>query len=195
MRQYEEAHHAYVKTVVFLREWDEEGWERRRTDLESEKKELIGYLRTFDIVLFAMFTVLGIIGLVTVIVVGIPGIMFLIPACIAFINWLGKYNEAAGLVRKFEKEGSLTNVLYDFRNGDRFLNGRLIRGENYIMSMGSGKILRAAEVERLLDYRKNGFAGDTRQLRAEMSDGKTCDLTYISMKGKDEEDIRRLCHI
>ena len=136
MRQYEEAHHAYVKTVVFLREWDEEGWERRRTDLESEKKELIGYLRTFDIVLFAMFTVLGIIGLVTVIVVGIPGIMFLIPACIAFINWLGKYNEAAGLVRKFEKEGSLTNVLYDFRNGDRFLNGRLIRGENYIMSMG-----------------------------------------------------------
>jgi hypothetical protein len=173
-----------------------EGWERSGTDLETEKKELIGYLRTFDIVLFTMFIVLGIIGLVTVIVVGIPGIMFLIPACIAFINWLGKYNEAAGLVRKFEKEGSLTNVLYDFRNGDRFLNGRLIRGENYIMSMGSGKILRAAEVERLLDYRKkNGFAGDTRQLRAEMSDGKTCDLTYISMKGKDEEDIRRLCHI
>ena len=54
--------------------------------METEKKELIGYLRTFDIVLFAMFIVLGIIGLVTVIVVGIPGIMFLIPACIAFIN-------------------------------------------------------------------------------------------------------------
>ena len=181
---------------MFLREWDEEGWERSRTDLKTDKKELIGYLRTFDIVLFAMFIVLGIIGLVTVIVVGIPGIMFIIPACIAFINWLGKYNEAAGLVRKLERDGSLTNVLYDFRNGDRFLNGRLIRGENYIMSMGSGKILRAAEVERLLDYRKkNGFAGDTRQLRAEMSDGKTCDLTYINMKGKDEEDIRRLCHI
>ena len=164
--------------------------------METEKKELIRYLRTFDIVLFAMFIVLGIIGLVTVIVVGIPGIMFLIPACIAFINWLGKYNEAAGLVRKFEKEGSLTNVLYDFRNGDRFLNGRLIRGENYIMSMGSGRVLRTAEVTRLIDYRKkNGFAGDTRQLRAEMADGKTFDLTYISMKGKDEEDIRRLCHI
>ena len=173
-----------------------EGWERSGTDLETEKKELIGYLRTFDIVLFTMFIVLGIIGLVTVIVVGIPGIMFLIPACIAFINWLGKYNEAAGLVRKFEKNGSLTNVLCDFRNGDRFLNGRLIRGENYIMSMGSGRVLRAAEVTRLIDYRKkNGFAGDTRQLRAEMSDGKIYDLTYISMKGKDEEDIRRLCHI
>ncbi|MBQ3407203.1 MAG: hypothetical protein IJH11_08175 [Lachnospiraceae bacterium] len=164
--------------------------------METEKKELIGYLRTFDIVLFCMFIVFGVIGIVTVIVVGLPGVMFLIPACIALINWLGKYNEAAGLVRKMEKDCSLADVLYDFRNGERFLNGRLIRGENYIMSRGTGKVLRVTEVARLLDYRKkNGFAGDTRQLRAEMSDGKVHDLTFVSMKGRDEEDIRRLCYM
>lgn len=105
-------------------------------------------------------------------------------------------DEAAGLVRKLEREDSLAGVLYDFRNGDKFLNDRLIRGENYIMSRGAGKILRAAEVVRLVDYRKkNGFAGDTRQLLAEMSDGKKYDLTYISMKGRDEEDIKRLCYM
>ena len=54
--------------------------------METEKKELIGYLRTFDIVLFCMFIVFGVIGIVTVIVVGLPGVMFLIPACIALIN-------------------------------------------------------------------------------------------------------------
>ncbi len=164
--------------------------------MEMEKKELIEYLRTFDIVLLAMFIVLGIIGLVTLIAVGVQGVMFLIPAVIALINWLGKYNEAAGLVRKLETQGTLTEVLYEFKNGDKFLNGRVIRGENYIMSRGSGKVLRTAEITKLIDYRKkNGFAGDTRQLRAEMSDGKSYDLTYISMKGRDEEDIRRLCYM
>ena len=44
--------------------------------METGKKELIEYLRTFDIVLFAMFVVFGVIGLVTVIVVGLPGVMF-----------------------------------------------------------------------------------------------------------------------
>lgn len=169
---------------------------RCREDLEMEKKELIEYLRTFDIVLLAMFIVLGIIGLVTLIAVGVQGVMFLIPAVIALINWLGKYNEAAGLVRKLETQGTLTEVLYEFKNGDKFLNGRVIRGENYILSRGSGKVLRTAEITKLIDYRKkNGFAGDTRQLRAEMSDGKSYDLTYISMKGRDEEDIRRLCYM
>lgn len=168
----------------------------RGTDLETEKKELIGYLRTFDIVLFCMFIVFGIVGLVTVIAVGLPGIMFLIPACIAFVNWFGKYNEAAGIVRKLEMDGALCDVLNDYGNGDRFLNGRLIRGEYYIMSRGSGRVLRAADVSRLIDYRKkNGFAGDTRQLRAEMTDGKIHDLTFISMKGRDDEDIKRLCYM
>ena len=81
--------------------------------MESRRKELIEYLRTFDIVLFAMFLVFGIIGLVTLIVVGVPGLMFIIPAAVAFFNWLGKYLEVSGFVGKLEKEGELDKVLSD----------------------------------------------------------------------------------
>ena len=64
----------------------------------SGRKELVLYLRVFDIVLFIMFTVFGIVGIITLAVVGIPGIMFIIPACLAFYYWLGKYR-AADLLR------------------------------------------------------------------------------------------------
>lgn len=168
---------------------------RRNIDLESRRKELIEYLRTFDIVLFAMFLVFGIIGLVTVIVVGVPGLMFIIPAAVAFFNWLGKYMEASGLVGKLEKEGEIDRVLSDFKNGEKFLGGRLIRGDFYIMSRGTGKVLKLSEVARISDHRKkNGFAGDSRQLLAEMEDGRNYELTYLSLKGKDDEDIKRLCY-
>lgn len=161
--------------------------------MESAEKELIGYLRIFDIILFAMFILFGIVGIITLVFVGIPGIMFIIPACAAFANWLGKYNEAASCVNRFKKDGTIDCVTDDFRNGERFLNGRVIRGERYLMSRGSGTVFRLDDVVKVYDRTKqNGFAGDTRILLAETRDGKTHELTFLSMKGKDDEDIRRL---
>ena len=63
------------------------------------------------------------------------------------------------------------------------------------MSRGTGKVLKLSEVASISDHRKkNGFAGDSRQLLAEMEDGRNYELTYLSLKGKDDEDIKRLCY-
>lgn len=161
--------------------------------MESTRKELVTYLRAFDVVLFSMFIVFGIVGIVTLVFVGVPGIMFIIPAVLAFSYWHGKYSGAATFVKSLEKDGKLDSVLSDFRDGEKLLNGRLIRGRNYIMSRGSGTVLGTDEVVRLYDCRKkNGFAGDTRVLMAETRDGKQHELTFLSIKGKDDGDIGKL---
>ena len=161
--------------------------------METTKKELIAYLRIFDIILLSMVILFGSLGLVTLIFVGVPGIMFLIPACAAFYHWFTKYNEAARLVRELEKNGSLPKVLADFRDGEKFLNGRVIRGESFLMSRGSAKVFALKNVIRIFDtYKKNGFAGETRHLMAELTDGKIYALTFLSQKGKDDDDLRRL---
>ena len=160
---------------------------------DSGRKELILYLRVFDVILFIMFVVFGIVGIITLAVVGIPGIMFIIPACLAFSYWLGKYRAADTLIKEIEDNGKMRELTEDFHNGERFFNGRVICGRTYLMSRGAGLILQTENIIKIYPYnRKNGFAGDTRMLRAEMADGKKHDLTFLSMKGKNEEDVKRL---
>lgn len=160
---------------------------------DSGRKELVLYLKVFDIVLFIMFLVFGIVGIITLAVVGIPGIMFIIPACLAFSYWLGKYRAADLLIKEIENSGKMEDLTEDFLNGERFFNGRIICGRNYLMSRGTGLILQTEDIIRIYPYnRKNGFAGDTRMLRAETLDGKKYDLTFLSMKGKNDEDVKKL---
>ena len=161
--------------------------------MESQKKELIEYLRTFDIVLFSMFIVFGLVGIATLLFVGIPGIMFIIPAVLSFSYWYSAYCGASTCVVSLEEAGCLDTLLSDFKNGERFLNGRLIKGESFLIVKGSGRVYRTENIARLYEHRKkNGFAGDTLVLMAETQDGKKHELTFLSMKGKDDEDIRRL---
>lgn len=140
-----------------------------------------------------MFIVFGVTGTITLVVRGAPGVMFIIPAAVAFFNWFGKWSEASKLINSLEEDGALGDVLADFSNGERFLGGRLIRGENYIMTKGSGTVLPLSEIGRIYDIRKsNGFAGDTRILRADTTDGRTYDLMFLSSSGKNDEDVEKL---
>ncbi len=157
------------------------------------RKELIRYLRKVDIVFLGMFAVFGLIGIITLIRVGVPGIMFLIPASIAFVNWSGSYNEASAFVRSIEKDGSLDRLLEDFQDGDRFLKGRVIQGKNYLIVKGHGRAYRTDEIIRMYDCtKKNGFFGDQRILVAETEDGKRHDLAFLSTAGRNDDDFRRL---
>ena len=150
-------------------------------------------MRTFDIVLFSMFIVFGVVGIATLLFVGIPGIMFIIPAVLSFFYWHSAYRRAATCVNSLEKAGSLDTLLSDFKSGESFLNGRVIRGNHFLLSKGSGTVYRRKDIVRLYEHRKkNGFAGDSLVLMAETSNGKKHELTFLSMKGKDNEDIERL---
>ena len=161
--------------------------------MESQKKELIEFMRTFDIVLFSMFIVFGLVGIATLFFVGIPGIMFIIPAVLSFSYWFNSYRGAASCVDSFEKAASLNTLLSDFKSGERFLNGRVIRGNHFLISKGSGMVYRRQDIVRIYEHRKkNGFAGDSLVLMAETSDGKKHELTFLSMKGKDKEDTAKL---
>ena len=91
---------------------------------DSGRKELVLYLRVFDIVLFIMFSVFGIVGIITLAVVGIPGILFIIPACLAFSYWLGKYRAADLLIKEIENSGKMEEnaaadlVIWDLQTPD-----------------------------------------------------------------------------
>ena len=80
---------------------------RGEKGLVSNKKELIEYIRTFDIILFSMFIVFGLVGIATLLFVGIPGIMFIIPAVLSFSYWYSAYRAASTCVDSIEKAGSL----------------------------------------------------------------------------------------
>lgn len=95
----------------------------------------------------------------------------------------------------FDQQGMLSSVLNDFARGwdANLLKGSICMGERWIFGKNSGRIVAYSEIERFYQYvHKTNYIEDSRRIRVKLTDGKTCDIAKLRVRGKDNDTLNEI---
>ncbi len=102
------------------------------------------------------------------------------------------YRKKLQCIKKGEKKQS--QLLYDFQQGNRAFNGRLILGSTFLMGKHSGIIRDYAEIVRIYQFiPTNNYIGkEPRFLKIETATEQDITLCAIDGKGKSDRELSRV---
>ena len=90
------------------------------------------------------------------------------------------------------KRNELELVLQDFQAASSLCEDRIRMGAKFIYGKNCG-VYEYSRLQKVYQYiHKTNWAEDGRELRAVMSDGKTKTLCKLALKGKDDENVKKV---
>ena len=122
--------------------------------------------------------------------------MILVGILLAALSVLPTVKQIAaiyGKVGALEKEGLLEDALEDFFVADSHINDYVRLGDTYIFGRELGSIVRYDEIRKTWQRaRSRNFTESSRFLRAELKNGRVCDLTKLPTMGKGDEQLEKI---
>ena len=157
---------------------------------DTEKQNIINYAAppVSVMIVGAVFTALSPVGFLIAraisdelwragVVGGVMAVMGIVFMCLRF------YYAAAAkkAIKNAQANASEEFLVYDFRNGRKFLSDRIICGEHYVFSKGLGMIVRLSDIVELRRETKYYRSVPTAEnLSVKTKDGKRTTLCSIS---------------
>lgn len=163
--------------------------------MENGKKELKKYLfpSIGGLVFGAFWIILGIAGMFAA--ASPVGMLLFGLAFAALCSWksIADIVRMNDQIKAWEENGRLDRVLQEFATGKQFLNDKLRMGPTYIIGKKSGGVYTYGEIRKIYQYvHKTNFAEDQRELRAELTDGKTRMICKLPLRGKGDAETMQI---
>lgn len=94
-------------------------------------------------------------------------------------------------LHKWKKTGQMSDILGDFECAKSMLDGRVMMGREYAFGKNCSAAIAYADIDRVYEYvHSTNSIKDQRMIRVKMINGKQCDLCYLRVfKREDEEEM------
>lgn len=94
-------------------------------------------------------------------------------------------------LHKWKKTGQMSDILSDFECAKPMLDGRVMMGREYAFGKKCSAAIAYADIDRVYEYvHSTNSIKDQRMIRVKMINGKQCDLCYLRVfKREDEEEM------
>ncbi len=94
---------------------------------------------------------------------------------------------------ELEAQGQLERIVEEFNRAEVLVKGKVRLGPNYIFGRGAGHLVRYENIRQIYQYvKKRNFVEVVRSLKYVDQDGKTRDLCELQLKGKSDEDVKKI---